>query len=210
MDVILKSVAVIVLAYLLGSISWAYVIGRLARGIDMTEVGDGRIGASFSIRRLGFGWGIAVGLLDFLKGAVAVGIALALSLPVIVVLLCGIAVVAGHNWSAFFGFRGGRGAASTFGILAVLTLPALLAGCVVIALPFILTRGTIFIRGILRTTFFFAILMILTSLFIWIDTVSGFLPDVPWIYQPSAAIALLPFLLLVLNVAKRSEESHTV
>jgi glycerol-3-phosphate acyltransferase PlsY len=210
MDVILKSVAVIVLAYLLGSISWAYVIGRLARGIDMTEVGDGRIGASFSIRRLGFGWGIAVGLLDFLKGAVAVGIALALSLPVIVVLLCGIAVVAGHNWSAFFGFRGGRGAASTFGILAVLTLPALLAGCVVIALPFILTRGTIFIRGILRTTFLFAILMILTSLFIWIDTVSGFLPDVPWIYQPSAAIALLPFLLLVLNVAKRSEESHTV
>jgi glycerol-3-phosphate acyltransferase PlsY len=210
MDVILKSVAVIVLAYLLGSISWAYVIGRLARGIDMTEVGDGRIGASFSIRRLGFGWGIAVGLLDFLKGAVAVGIALALSLPVIVVLLCGIAVVAGHNWSAFFGFRGGRGAASTFGILAVLTLPALLAGCVVIALPFILTRGTIFIRGILRTTFLFAILMILTSLFIWIDTASGFLPDVPWIYQPSAAIALLPFLLLVLNVAKRSEESHTV
>ncbi len=106
---IIKSIACIVLAYCLGSISWAYLIGRFARGVDMTEVGNGRIGAAFAMRKLGFGWGISVGVLDFVKGALAVIMALALEVPIIATFLSGMAVVAGHNWSVFLGFKGGGG-----------------------------------------------------------------------------------------------------
>jgi glycerol-3-phosphate acyltransferase PlsY len=210
MEVILKSVAVIIVAYLLGSISWAYIIGRFARGVDMMEVGDGRVGASFSIRRLGYGWGITVGVLDFLKGIVAVGTAVALELPVITIVLGGIAAVAGHNWSVFYGFRGGRGAASTFGILAVLALPALLLACFAVAVPFFATRGMKFFYGILRTTFLFAIAMLLTSLVVLVDTATGFLPDLPWIKQPSTLFAVLPPALLILNVIKKAPKPDTI
>ena len=204
MDIVIKSAVAVILAYLLGSISWALIVGRLARGIDMTEVGDGRIGAAFSIRKLGFGWGLTVGVLDFVKGAVAVGIPMVLGLPIIPILLCGLAVVAGHNWSVFFGFRGGRGAASTFGLLVILALPALLMGCLIVALPFYFTRGIMYIRGMLRTTLMFAVIMALTSIFVLIDAASGFLPDVPWMQEPSVWVAALPLALLALNVAKRS------
>ena len=210
MEIILKSFAVIIVAYLLGSISWAYIIGRLSRGVDMMEVGDGRVGASFSIRRLGYGWGITVGVLDFFKGVVAVGAAVALDLPVITIVLCGIAAVAGHNWSVFYGFRGGRGAASTFGILAVLSLPALLLACFAMAIPFLSTRGIKFFWGVLRTTFLFAIAMLITSLVILMDTATGFLPDLPWIKQPSALLAALPPALLILNVIKKAPKPDVV
>jgi glycerol-3-phosphate acyltransferase PlsY len=119
-------------------------------------------------------------------------------------LLCSAAAVAGHNWSVFFRFKGGRGAATTFGILAVMAFPALLAGCAVIAIPFYMTRGTMFIRGMRRTTLLFGILMLVVSVLIGIDLASGFLPDLPWISEPSFLAVALPIPLLVLNLLKGS------
>jgi len=68
----LIAVSTVPIAYLLGSIPSAYIVGRLLKGIDMRAVGDGRMGTSYSFRRLGFAGGITVALMDFGKGVAAV------------------------------------------------------------------------------------------------------------------------------------------
>jgi acyl-phosphate glycerol 3-phosphate acyltransferase len=199
---IITSIAAVAAAYLLGSISWAYVIGRFVRGVDMTEVGDARIGAAFSMRRLGFGWGLLVGFLDFSKGAISVGIPLVLGLPELSVFLSGVAVVAGHNWSVFLGFKGGRGAAASFGVLAVLAIVPVLIGGAILALPYYWTRRSLFVRALRRTTLFFGIWMALISIVISVDAGLGILPATGWAKETLPATIALPPCLLVLNVLK--------
>jgi glycerol-3-phosphate acyltransferase PlsY len=111
---------VVVAAYLLGSIPSAYIVGRLLKGVDIREVGDGRLGMAFTYRRVGLLGAIIVGLMDVSKGAVAVLLAQGLRLPLPVVLVAGLAVVFGHNWSVFLGFKGGKGALTTYGVLVTL------------------------------------------------------------------------------------------
>jgi acyl-phosphate glycerol 3-phosphate acyltransferase len=96
---------VVVAAYLLGSIPSAYIVGRLLKGEDIREVGDGRLGMAFTYRRVGLLGAIIVGIMDVSKGAVAVLLAQGLGLPLPVVLLTGLVVVVGHNWSVFIGFK---------------------------------------------------------------------------------------------------------
>jgi len=98
-----QEIVAIIAGYLLGSIPSAYLMGRLLKGIDMREVGDGRIAGAHAIRRLGFASGITVGLMDCSKGALAVILALLLNVHLIAVLIAGVAAVAGHNWSIFLG-----------------------------------------------------------------------------------------------------------
>jgi len=124
-----------VLGYLLGSFPTAYVAGRLSRGKDIRQLGDGNMGAQNALRQLGPALGILVGLIDAGKGALAVLLAQAVGLPQSVVFVTGGAAVIGHNFPFVLGFRGGRGEATTIGILLVLvTGPTLIA-----ALPTILT-----------------------------------------------------------------------
>ena len=111
---------VIAIAYLLGSIPSAYLVGRLLRGLDMREVGDGRIGMANTYRRVGLLGAIIVGVMDVGKGAAAVLLAQKLGLPLLVVLLAGLTVVVGHNWSIFLRFKGGKGALTTYGVLVSL------------------------------------------------------------------------------------------
>jgi len=111
---------VITIAYLLGSIPSAYIMGRLMRGLDIREIGDGRMGATAAYRRLGPAGGLIVCLMDLAKGAAAVLLAQGLGLPLSVVLLAGLTVVVGHNWSIFLHFKGGKGALAIYGVLASL------------------------------------------------------------------------------------------
>jgi glycerol-3-phosphate acyltransferase PlsY len=111
---------VVVAAYLLGSIPSAYIVGRLLKGVDIREVGDGRLGMAFTYRRVGLLGAIIVGIMDVSKGAAAVLLAQGLGLPLPVVLLTGLVVVVGHNWSVFIGFKGGKGALTTYGVLVTL------------------------------------------------------------------------------------------
>ncbi len=211
---ILKCLVVVIVAYLLGSISWAYVIGRLATGIDMTEVGDGRIGASFAIRRLGVGWGIAVGVLDFFKGAAAVALPMFLNLPIYIIFFCALAVVAGHNWSIFLGFKGGRGAAASFGVLAVMAPLAAVIPVALMAVPFLATRKSVFIGGIRRTTLLYGIYLALVSLIVWLDIALDLLPVPSWLRGMSLLVVVLPPCLMLLNLAGRPQarkrfDNHT-
>jgi len=125
---------VILTGYILGSIPTSYFAGRWLKGKDIREMGDENAGAANAYRELGPVAGVAVFLVDAVKGAVVVLIAQAAEMPQAVVLTTGAAAVIGHNWPVFLGFRGGRGVSTTIGILAVLvTIPMLL-----LALPTII------------------------------------------------------------------------
>ena len=118
---------IILLGYFLGSIPTAYVAGRLIRDRDIRQMGDGNVGAANAFRQLGAKAGIGVFFADAGKGALAILIAQAASIPLVAVLLTGAAVVVGHNWSVFIGFRGGRGESTSIGVLlAIITQPMLI------------------------------------------------------------------------------------
>jgi glycerol-3-phosphate acyltransferase PlsY len=118
---------VVVLSYLVGSIPTAYIAGRLLKGGDIREMGDGNMGAQNAFRQLGHRTGVAVGLIDVGKGIVTILVAQAADISLLSTLAAGVATVAGHNWPVFIGFRGGRGEAATIGIfLTLLAQPMLI------------------------------------------------------------------------------------
>ncbi|HXO20150.1 MAG TPA: glycerol-3-phosphate 1-O-acyltransferase PlsY [Thermoanaerobaculia bacterium] len=107
-------------AYLLGSISWSLLIVRAVQGRDVRTVGSGNAGATNVLRAAGKGPAAAVLLLDVGKGVAAVAAARALSAPPPVVGGAAVAVVLGHVFPVFFGFRGGKGVATSAGALGAL------------------------------------------------------------------------------------------
>ena len=127
---------IVLLGYLLGSIPTAYIAGRLIKGEDIRQLGDGNMGANNAFRQLGRKAGVVIGILDAGKGMLAILIAQAVSLPQVAILWTGAAAVIGHNWPIFIGFRGGRGESTTIGILlTVVTQPMLIvAGPAILAL----------------------------------------------------------------------------
>lgn len=134
---------IVILGYLLGSIPTAYIVGRILKGVDIRQIGDGNMGAANTFRQLGPKAGMTVGIIDAAKGALAVFIAQQASLPLFAVLLTGTAVVVGHNWPIFLGFRGGRGEATTIGVLLVtITQPMLIMAIPAITAHFILRDTT--------------------------------------------------------------------
>ena len=107
-------------AYLLGSIPFGLLIG-LSRGIDVRTVGSKNIGATNVLRTVGKPWGILAFSLDFAKGLVAAAVVprlvLAGSPPALAMLVGGIAAVVGHTWPVWLRFRGGKGVATSAGML---------------------------------------------------------------------------------------------
>ena len=114
------------MGYLLGSIPTAYIAGRLLKGKDIRQMGDGNAGAQNAFRQLGARIGIVVFIIDAGKGALAILIAQAANIPQVVVLFTGATVVIGHNWPVFLGFRGGRGESTTIGVLLTLVTQPML------------------------------------------------------------------------------------
>jgi glycerol-3-phosphate acyltransferase PlsY len=125
------TLSVLVLAYLLGSFPTAYIAGRIASGRDIRQMGDGNMGAQNAFHMFGPRVGFTVGAIDFLKGVAVISLAQLAGMSVPVVLLAGILAVTGHNWPVFLHFRGGRGEATTIGVLLLLvTWPMLISGVV--------------------------------------------------------------------------------
>lgn len=107
--------ALIVLSYLLGSVPFGLVIGKLVKGVDVREYGSGNIGTTNVLRTVGRKWSIVVFLCDFGKAAIVVLLARWLvGAPALEVACAGAAVV-GHTWSLYLGLKGGKGVASGFG-----------------------------------------------------------------------------------------------
>ncbi|MBI2850283.1 MAG: glycerol-3-phosphate acyltransferase [Chloroflexi bacterium] len=135
-------------AYLLGSIPFAYIITRLVKDADIRQLGDRNPGAANVIREVGIGPGLAVLLLDSGKGLVVIIIANSLGAPDILVLICGLAVVAGHMWSLFLGLRGGGGAATSLGVFFALAPREFSISFAIMVITVLLTRNFGFSVGV--------------------------------------------------------------
>lgn len=114
----------LVVAYLIGSIPTAYVVGRYLYGFDIRRRGSGNVGATNTLRTMGTIPGLVVLGVDALKGVLAVLLGQALGGPVLVILAALMAIV-GHNWSIFLELQGGRGVATTAGALLAMAPLAL-------------------------------------------------------------------------------------
>lgn len=119
-----------IICYIIGAIPFAFIFTRLLTGKDVRKIGSGNVGATNASRVMGIKFGLLVGVLDVLKGFFGVWVAQLLlppDLPVYYLLMASFLTVLGHNWSLFLKFSGGKGVATTFGILLKLMPAAFLA-----------------------------------------------------------------------------------
>ena len=114
-------VLVVSIGYLAGSIPFAFLAGRLLRGIDIRRAGSGNVGAANVLRTTGLFTALCVMLLDAAKGAGAVLCAKQLVAGDATSAAAGVAAVVGHIYPLWLRFRGGKGVATAAGVFAVLT-----------------------------------------------------------------------------------------
>jgi len=135
--------------YLAGSIPTGYLLGR-AKGLDIRQHGSGNIGATNVWRVMGWKWGLPAFLLDLLKGFLPLFLFRTIAFPdtsvvrsfgvtsitttvpgdglwtvQLLLVLCGLAAIIGHNYTPWLGFKGGKGIATSAGVLAALMPPVL-------------------------------------------------------------------------------------
>jgi glycerol-3-phosphate acyltransferase PlsY len=127
-------------AYLLGSIPTGFLVAK-AKGIDIRTIGSGNIGATNVLRALGKPAGVFVLVVDALKGWLAVTlVALLFRDWDAGRIIAGVAAILGHNYTCWLHFKGGKGIATSAGVLVALVPWALLAGLGVWIIVFILSR----------------------------------------------------------------------
>ncbi len=131
MESIIKILLVVVFSYLIGSFPSAIFVSKRFFGFDIREKGSGNMGSTNAFRVLGWKWGLTVQVLDLLKGFVAVvfiagwlgegvsfgGYNTYFEHITIVKLIAGLSAVAGHIWTVFAGFKGGKGINTAAGML---------------------------------------------------------------------------------------------
>ena len=138
---IATAVMLLAAAYLIGSIPFGILVGRGLFGVDPREVGSGNIGTVNSMRALGKVGGALVLVGDVSKGIAPTLFASAfLHLNAWIVAATGLATIAGHNWSVFLRFGGGKGVATGLGVVVVLAWQAALAFAVVWLATVLITR----------------------------------------------------------------------
>ncbi len=149
---IFSYIIIAVVAYLLGNISTSYIVAKRIAGVDIRTQGSGNAGSTNVLRTLGKRAGAMTFLGDVLKGVIAVLISeLTARLVGIDTLLAGylavICVVAGHNWPAVLGFRGGKGVATSLGAMLavnpVITLMCLAVFILVVAITKYVSLGSV-------------------------------------------------------------------
>lgn len=115
-----KNIILLIAAFVLGSIPFGIITAKV-KGIDLKKVGSGNIGATNVLRSLGK-WPAVITLLgDILKGTVAVAIGKYSGVEPLYEGLIGIAAISGHSFSIFLGFKGGKGVATSLGVLLMYT-----------------------------------------------------------------------------------------
>jgi glycerol-3-phosphate acyltransferase PlsY len=124
---IVEFAAVIAVSYLVGSIPFGYIAGRVLKGIDVRDFGSGATGATNVMRSLGRGPFALVLAADALKGYGPVLVTWFLFESHDLQVASGLAAVLGHDFPLYIGFRGGRGVATSFGVFAALALPVSLS-----------------------------------------------------------------------------------
>jgi glycerol-3-phosphate acyltransferase PlsY len=152
---IAKFVAVVVIAYLLGSIPVGLIIGKLKKGVDIREYGSGKTGATNVMRTLGTKLGVLTLVLDVVKAGGAVMLAavivdggsgsfivggVSIYWQHVAQVVAGLAAIVGHNWPIFAKFKGGRGVTAYFGTLFAIFPPAGIFGAEIVAIAALRSR----------------------------------------------------------------------
>ena len=147
--------AVVAIAYLLGSIPFGLIIGKLKKGIDIRDYGSGKTGATNVMRTAGTKLGVLTLVLDVVKATGAVMLAkvivgsssgiltigsMSLNWQHIAQVVAGLVALAGHTWPLFAKFRGGRGVTAYFGTLFAIFPPAGIFGAEIIAIAALHSR----------------------------------------------------------------------
>jgi len=135
----------ILISYLIGSVPTAFIFGKLYKKIDIRAHGSGNIGATNVFRVLGKKAGAIVLVLDIIKGVLPVVLVadiFGLTQPLQRILLA-FCAVAGHNWTIFLKFKGGKGVATSLGVLIGLTIK--IAGLRMVLLVTVLVWGLTFL-----------------------------------------------------------------
>ncbi len=166
-------ILILVLAYLLGSVSPSIILSRLVKGVDIRTFGSGNAGMTNAMRLLGVKWGSLVAFIDTLKGFTA-SWALTTWLyssvdttdmdVILVRILAGTMAMAGHIWTVFFGFRGGKGVLTMAG--AVLGVAPLQVGvCTGIFLLVLVTTRYVSLSSIISYTCFPVVVFVFQMIF---------------------------------------------
>lgn len=146
-------ILIAIIAYLLGSISFSVIISKKMAGFDVRQKGSGNAGTTNVLRSVGKKAAIITLVLDVLKGVVAILIAYLVGKIVkeidktLLIQIAGIAVIIGHTFPIFFGFKGGKGIATSLGVLLMtnwnIGLICLVFALVLMALTRIVSIGSI-------------------------------------------------------------------
>ena len=149
----MEYVIMAIVAYIIGSINFSVLISKKKAGYDIREKGSGNAGTTNMLRNLGKKYAAITLVCDILKGIVAICIAIIVgkimkdSNGALLVQVAGIAVVLGHTFPIFFGFKGGKGVATSLGILLLtnwqIGLICLVFAVVIIALSRMVSMGAL-------------------------------------------------------------------
>ncbi len=174
-------IAVVIGAYLIGSIPTGAIVARVYRNVDLTTVGSERTGATNTTRVLGPGAGLVVLLGDFAKGVITVVLAQKLMGTDVAMGLAGFTAVIGHTKSVFLRGKGGRGVVTGLGGLAVAAIGpfvvATLVGCVVAAASRYISLGSICgaAAAILATVVAFAMRAVSLPLLVYVTVTAAYI-----------------------------------
>ena len=119
----IEYIIVAIIAYCIGSVNFSVIISRKMAGFDVREKGSGNAGSTNVLRTVGKKAALLTLICDILKGVIAIAISIIIGSMVegankeLLLQIAGIAVVIGHTFPIFFGFKGGKGVATSLGIL---------------------------------------------------------------------------------------------
>lgn len=144
-------IVIVVVGYLIGSINLSIVLTKKVKGVDIRKEGSGNAGTTNTLRVLGKKYAAIVLLFDILKGVAVILIAMLISPLVadanLLISLGGLAVILGHNFPLYYNFKGGKGVATTLGIILIVTPSlgciCLVFGLIIIALTKMVSVGSI-------------------------------------------------------------------
>ena len=125
--------------YLLGALPFGFIVAKFFCGVDPMESGSGNVGATNVARLCGAGWGLAVLLLDVLKGFVPVLITASVTDSWVMVSLMALACICGHIFSVFLKFHGGKGVATAIGVFMALAFWPLLCAAALCVIAIVLS-----------------------------------------------------------------------
>ena len=180
---VFKYIILVALAYLLGSVSMSYIVGKYAKGVDIRTKGSGNLGSTNALRVLGWKCAAITVAYDILKGVATIWIADLMfdgQLESIAIMLGGIAVIAGHNFPFYLKVKGGKGIATSFGIALYLN-PIAAVALLIIEFGIIFSTGYVSLASVISAAVYPFLVI-----FLW----SGHVGDV-WYWILCVVLAVL-------------------